>query len=247
MRFVLALAATLTATTALAGGLGEMTADERTAFQAEVKAYLLENPEVIVEAMTELQTREDQAAADRDLQMLADNKDIIYQNPADWVGGNPAGDITVVEFMDYRCGYCRKAYQEVEDLVSTDGKISFVLKEFPILGDQSLLSSQFAIAVKMLYGDDAYKAAHDALITLRGDATDETLARLAQELGHDPAAVAEKMKAPEVMDIIKANHALADTMEINGTPTFVIDQTMVRGYVPLDGMRQIVDGQRNEG
>ncbi len=247
MRFVLALAATLTATTALAGGLGEMTADERTAFQAEVKAYLLENPEVIVEAMTELQTREDQAAADRDLQMLADNKDIIYQNPADWVGGNPAGDITVVEFMDYRCGYCRKAYQEVEDLVSTDGKIRFVLKEFPILGDQSLLSSQFAIAVKMLYGDDAYKAAHDALITLRGDATDETLARLAQELGHDPAAVAEKMKAPEVMDIIKANHALADTMEINGTPTFVIDQTMVRGYVPLDGMRQIVDGQRNEG
>ena len=247
MRFVLALAATLTATTALAGGLGEMTADERTAFQADVKAYLLANPEVIVEAMTELQTREDQAAADRDLQMLADNKDIIYQNPADWVGGNPAGDITVVEFMDYRCGYCRKAYQEVEDLVSTDGKIRFVLKEFPILGDQSLLSSQFAIAVKMLYGDDAYKAAHDALITLRGDATDETLARLAQELGHDPAAVAEKMKAPEVMDIIKANHALADTMEINGTPTFVIDQTMVRGYVPLDGMRQIVDGQRNEG
>ena len=99
----------------------------------------------------------------------------------------------------------------------------------------------------MLYGDDAYKAAHDALITLRGDATAETLARLAAELGHDAAAVAEKMKTAEVTNVIQANHELATIMEINGTPTFVIDQTMVRGYVPLDGMRQIVEGQRQDG
>ena len=247
MRLALTLAAALTATSALAGGLGDMTPEERAAFREEVRSYLMENPEVIVEAMTELQTREDKAAADRDLQMLAENKDIIYNNPADWVGGNPQGDITVVEFMDYRCGYCRKAYEDTEELVKSDGNIRFVLKEFPILGEQSMLSSQFALAVKLLYGDDAYKAAHDALITLRGDATAESLARLATDLGHDPAAVAEKMKAPEVMDIIKANHDLATLMEINGTPTFVIDQTMVRGYVPLDGMRQIVDGQRQDG
>ncbi|PTE13785.1 DsbA family protein [Pseudogemmobacter blasticus] len=247
MRLALTLAAALTATSALAGGLGDMTPEERAAFRDEVRSYLMENPEVIVEAMTELQTREDKAAAERDLQMLADNKDIIYNNPADWVGGNPQGDITVVEFMDYRCGYCRKAYEETEELVKSDGNIRFVLKEFPILGEQSMLSSQFALAVKLLYGDDAYKAAHDALISLRGDATAESLARLATDLGHDPAAVAEKMKAPEVMDIIKANHDLATLMEINGTPTFVIDQTMVRGYVPLDGMRQIVDGQRKDG
>ena len=247
MRLALTLAAALTATSALAGGLGDMTPEERAAFREEVRSYLMENPEVIVEAMTELQTREDKAAAERDLQMLADNKDIIYNNPADWVGGNPQGDITVVEFMDYRCGYCRKAYEDTEELVKSDGNIRFVLKEFPILGEQSMLSSQFALAVKLLYGDDAYKAAHDALISLRGDATAESLARLATDLGHDPAAVAEKMKAPEVMDIIKANHDLATLMEINGTPTFVIDPTMVRGYVPLDGMRQIVDGQRQDG
>ncbi len=247
MRLALTLAALLTATTATAGGLGEMTEDERAAFRDEVRAYLLENPEVIVEAMTELQAREDQAAADRDLQLLADNKDVIFNSPADWVGGNVNGDITVVEFMDYRCGYCRKAYQEVEDLVSTDGNIRFVLKEFPILGEESLLSSQFALAVKMLHGEDAYKKAHDALIALRGEVTQDSLARLATELGHDPAPIADKMGSDEVKAIITANHELATTMEINGTPTFVIDQTMVRGYVPLDGMRQIVDGQRNEG
>jgi protein-disulfide isomerase len=247
MRLSLIAAALLAASPVLADGLTDMTDAERAAFREEVKAYLLENPDVIIEAMTVMQEREDAAAAERDIQMLADNKAAIYENGNDWVGGNPQGDITLVEFMDYRCGYCRKAYEEVEELVKSDGNIRFVMKEFPILGEQSLLSSQFAIAVKMLYGEEAYKSAHDALITLRGDATPETLATLAAQLGHDPAAVAAKMAEPDVMDIIKANHALATTMEINGTPTFVVDQTMVRGYVPLDGMRQIVEGQRNEG
>lgn len=247
MRLPLALAAMLTASTAFAGGLGEMTEAERAAFREEVRAYLMENPEVIVEAMTELQTREDAAAADRDLQLMETHKDAIYNSAADWVGGNPDGDITVVEFMDYRCGYCRKAYQEIEDLVGSDGNIRFVLKEFPILGEESLLSSQFAISVRMLYGDEAYKKAHDALIVLRGEANAETLARLAGELGHDAAAVTAKMASEEVKAVIMANHDLATTLEISGTPTFVIDRTMVRGYVPLDGMRQIVAGQRQDG
>ncbi|GAB1363460.1 DsbA family protein [Rhodobacter sp.] len=224
-----------------------MTEAERAAFREEVRAYLMENPEVIVEAMTELQMREDEAAMNRDLQLMEENKDAIYNSAADWVGGNPDGDITVVEFMDYRCGYCRKAYEEVEELVKADGNIRFVLKEFPILGEESLLSSQFAISVRMLYGDEAYKKAHDALVTLRGEANSETLARLATELGHDPAAVTAKMASEEVKAVILANHDLATTLEINGTPTFVIDRTMVRGYVPLDGMQQIVAGQRKDG
>ena len=247
MRLTLALLASLTASTAFAGGLGEMTEAERAAFRAEVRAYLMENPEVIVEAMTELQVREDVAAADRDLQLMEIHKDAIYNSADDWVGGNPDGDITVVEFMDYRCGYCRKAYQDVEDLVGTDGNIRFVLKEFPILGEESLLSSQFAISVRMLYGDEAYKKAHDALIVLRGEASTETLGRLASDLGHDPAAVTAKMASEEVKAVIMANHDLATTLEINGTPTFVIDRTMVRGCVPLDGRRQIVAGQRKDG
>ncbi len=228
MRLALTLAATLAASTALAGGLGEMTDEERAAFREEVKAYLLENPEVIVEAMTVLQSREDEAAYQRDIEMLKANAEAIFQSPHDWVGGNLQGDITVVEFMDYRCGYCRKAYTEVEELVKSDGNIRFVLKEFPILGEESLLSSQFAIAVRLLHGDEAYKIAHDALIVLRGEVTAESLARLAQELGHDPAPIAEKMASDEVKAIITANHDLATLMEINGTPTFVIDETMVR-------------------
>lgn len=234
---------TLTALPAAA----EMTDAERDAFRAEVRAYLLDNPEVLIEAMDVLQSRQDQNAAQRDLQMLSDNADAIYNSPGDWAGGNLNGDITVVEFMDYRCGYCRKAFAEVEELVNSDGNIRFVLKEFPILGEQSLLASKFAISVRQLYGDDAYKTAHDALMQMRADVSPESLARLAGDLGHDAAAIAAQMEKPEVMAVIDVNHQLATTMEINGTPSFVIDQTMLRGYVPLDGMRQIVEGQRQDG
>lgn len=230
----------MTSTVALA----EMTPAEREAFRAEVRAFLLEEPEVLVEAMEVLQGQQEVQAAQRDLAMLRDNADLIYRDPNSWAGGNLEADLTIVEFVDYRCGYCRRAHDEVAELVQSDGNIRLVLKEFPILGPQSTLSSQFAIAVRQLHGDDAYKAAHDALIALRGDATPETLARLAADLGHDPAAIAARMAAPEVQAVIDTNHALGGLMEINGTPTFVIDETMVRGYVPLEGMRQIVAGQR---
>jgi protein-disulfide isomerase len=227
--------------------LAEMTAEERAALRDEIRAYLIENPEVLVEAMDVLQQREELAALERDSQLVQTRASDIFASPTDWVGGNLQGDITLVEFMDYRCSYCRKAHEEVQELVESDGNIRYVIKEFPILGEASLVSSQFAIAVRLLHGDDAYKAAHNALIALRGEPTAETLGRLATDLGHDPAPILEKMGAEEVIAIISANHALADGMEISGTPTFVLKDQMLRGYVPLEDMRSIVAEARKEG
>lgn len=227
--------------------LAEMTADERDALRDEIRAYLLENPGVLVEAMDVLQERETAAAVERDALLVQTRASDIFASPSDWVGGNLQGDITLVEFMDYRCSYCRKAHEEVKELVESDGNIRYVIKEFPILGEASLVSSQFAIAVRLLHGDDAYKAAHNALITLRGEPTAEALGRLAADLGHDPAPILEKMGTDEVIAIISANHALADGMEISGTPTFVLKDQMLRGYVPLEEMRNIVAEARKEG
>jgi protein-disulfide isomerase len=246
MRRLLATAALLTALLA-PPVLAEMTAEERAALRDEIRAYLVENPEVLVEAMDVLQKREDMAALERDAQLVQTRASDIFASPSDWVGGNLQGDITLVEFMDYRCSYCRKAHDEVKELVESDGNIRYVVKEFPILGEASLISSQFAIAVRLLHGDDAYKGAHDALITLRGEPTAETLGRLAADLGHDPAPILEKMRAEEVIAIISANHALAEGMEISGTPTFVLKDQMLRGYVPLEDMRGIVAEARKEG
>lgn len=246
MRGILAGTA-LTLSLALPGfadGLTDMTDAERTAFRAEVRAYLMENPEVLVEVMNELEAREQVAAMERDQEMLAAQSDAIFNDAASYVGGNPEGDITVVEFIDYRCGYCRKAWQEVDQLVEGDGNIRFVLKEFPILGEQSVLASRFAIAVLQLHGNDAYKQAHDALLSMRADTTPEALVRVASDMGLEPQPIMDRMNAPEVTKVIEDNHRLAQTMDISGTPTFVVGGTMVRGYVPLDAMQQIVEEQR---
>ena len=243
-RFVFGLVAGLYATTAIAGGLGDMSPDEQTAFREEVRAYLLEHPEVLIEAMDVLKVREEQAAVDRDAAILLAKSDAIFANPNDWVGGNPQGDITLVEFMDYRCSYCRKAHSEVAELIKTDGNIRFVVKEYPILGEASLTASQFAIAVRMLHGDAAYEATHNALMTMRGEPDLETLKRLAGDQGLDADPILAKMTSAEVRSVIDDNHALAAAMDISGTPTFVLKDVMLRGYVPLEGMREVVKDAR---
>ena len=184
------------------------------------------------------------AAADQEQITLSQNKEFLFNDPNSWVGGNPDGDITIVEFIDYRCGYCRKAYDEINDLVQSDGNIRFIVKEFPILGEDSTASSRFAIAVKLLHGDAAYAAVHDELITLRGAPDAETLGRLATSLGHDPAALLAKMASDEVTQIIAANHAFAQAMNITGTPTFFVGDTILRGYLPQAEMAKIVADER---
>jgi len=221
-----------------------MTAAERDALRSEVRAYLLENPEVLIEAMDVLTARQAELEARNDAALLQSHAASIYDDPASWVGGNPDGDVTVVEFTDYRCGYCRKAYDEVAELIKTDGNIRFVVKEYPILGEASVVSARFAIAVRQTAGDALYEKAHDALITLRGDPTPETLGRLAADLGLDPAVILAKMDSDEVTAVIAANHALGEKLQISGTPTFVINGAILRGYVPLEGMRDIVKEQR---
>jgi len=173
MRLALALSLAL-ATTANAQN---MTDAERADFRAEVRAYLLENPEVIMEAVSILQAREQEAAANADAQLAVTYADELFNDPNSYVGGNPDGDITIVEFVDYRCGYCKKAFPEVSALVAGDGNIRYIVKEFPILGEASMMASQFAIAVKLVAGDDAYHDVHNTLMEFDGNITETSLTR----------------------------------------------------------------------
>lgn len=234
----------MTAAPALAFDAAEMTETERAAFRAEVRAYLLENPEVIMEAVAILEQRQQAEAAGAERALVAANAAAIFEDGVSWVGGNPEGDVTVVEFMDYSCGYCKRAAPEVTELVRADGNIRLVIKEFPILGEESLLASRFAIAVRRIAGDAAYESVHHALMGLRANVTPDALAALATAQGLDAAAIMAGMDAPEVQAEIDANHALGTTLGINGTPTFVIGDQMVRGYVPLAGMQEIVAAER---
>ena len=225
----------------------DMTPEQRQAFGAQVREYLLENPEVIMEAVNALEAKQAQQQAAADDQLVADNSDALFRDGYSWVGGNPDGDVTIIEFSDYRCGYCRRAFPEVEELIESDGNIRFIMKEFPILGEASVTSSRFAIATQLEAGDDAYKSVHDALMTLEGEPSEPVLRRLADTLGLDADAILARMSDPEIPRRIQETRELATRLQINGTPSFVFESEMLRGYVPLDGMRDLVAQIRAEG
>lgn len=248
-RIVLAamLALGLLAAPVAAFDVTSMTDEERASFRAEIRAYLLDNPEVLMEAISVLESREREAQAASDIELVRSNSDQLFNDETSWTGGNPDGDVTIVEFMDYRCGYCRRAFEEVETLVSTDDDIRFILKEFPILGEQSERASRYAISVRQVAGDTAYKNVHDALMTMRSDVTMPALARLSDGFGLDHGAIVETMDSRSVTDVITRNRALADALSITGTPTFVIETQLVRGYVPLNQMQQVVAALRDPG
>jgi protein-disulfide isomerase len=224
--------------------LASMTPEEREAFRAEVRSYLIDNPEVLVEAINILEARKREVQAAADTSLIDLHAAAIFEDGHSWVGGNPDGDITLVEFMDYRCGYCRQAFAEVAELLAADGNIRFVVKEYPILGEQSLMAARFAIAAHQLHGDAAYESLHDALMTLRTDITPDSLSRLAETLGFDPAPILARMESPEVAAVIEANHRLGRQMQITGTPTFVLGNRMLRGYAPVATMQDLVAAAR---
>jgi protein-disulfide isomerase len=234
----------LMAAPAQSADLTAMTDAEREAFRAEVRAYLMDNPEVIIEAVNLMEQRKAEAQAQADLGLVAANADDIFDDGFSYVGGNPEGDITLVEFMDYRCGYCRRAKPEVAKLLKNDGNIRVIIKEFPILGEASMLSSRFAIATKQVAGDEAYIQVHDALMELNGDLTDVVLRRLADGFGLDADAILERMDSEEVTAEIAATRALAQKLQISGTPTFVLEDELLRGFLPADQMELIVADKR---
>ncbi len=232
------------ATPLLAFDINEMNDAERLSFRDEIRAYLLENPEVLIEAINVLEQRQAGTQETNDQTLVATHAQELFSDGYSYVGGNPDGDVTVVEFLDYRCGYCKKAHPEVAELIKSDGNIRYIVKEFPILGEQSVMASRFAISVLQNAGPEAYEIVHDNLMAFRGDISTRSLERLAKQLNLDVATIMDGMASPAVSDVINKNRTLGQLMQISGTPSFVMGDQMLRGYVPLDGMREVVASLR---
>ncbi|WP_417727589.1 DsbA family protein [Roseovarius sp.] len=226
--------------------LERLSETDRALLRAEIRAYLLENPEVIMEAVAVLEQREAQGQAQADSDLVKVNAEALFNDPNSWVGGNPEGDLTLVEFMDYRCGYCRRAFDDIKGLLAADGNIRFIIKEFPILGEESLLASRFAIATRQVAGDEAYKTVHDALMSYSGTMNETGFTRLADTLGLDATKIVAEMNSDAVTQVIAANHALGQRMKITGTPSFVMGDQMLRGYLPQDAMQEIANEIRTQ-
>ncbi|WP_439560969.1 DsbA family protein [Roseinatronobacter sp.] len=229
--------------------LGAQPVPDTVAVDAEfgemVRSYLLQNPEVIFEAVAEYEMRNTASQADMDLALIDANYDEIFNDGHSWVGGNPDGDLTLVEFIDYQCGFCKRAYPEVTSFLEQDGNVRLIVKEFPILGPDSELASRFAIAVKQMAGDDAYGAAHSALIQYEGRYTPEMLTDLAEDLGLDGDDVLAMLNDDAITTILSENRALAQRLQISGTPSFIMETEFLRGFVPADTLALVADNLRD--
>ena len=223
--------------------IGNMTPEERAAFGAEVRAYLLANPEVLTEVVDELtrQREEAQAAADREL--IAAYAEQLYEDPRDYVAGNPEGDVTVVEFLDHNCPYCKKAHPEVLQLLEQDPNVRLVVKEFPILGPASIAASQVAMAA-LEQDPDLYPEFYETLMSHQGKVNERSVYSIAEGVGYDIDELEEAASATEIGDRIKANYQLGARLGIEGTPGFVIGDRGIRGYVSADELAAAVEAAR---
>ena len=195
----------------------QMTPEAREALHSEIRAYLLDNPEVIVEAIEVLETRRKAETAAGDKELVAANREALVDDGFSWVGGNPEGDITLVEFFDYRCGFCKRAHPVVERLVEEDGNIRLVLKEFPILGPESVMAGRMALAALSI-DPSKYQTLNDALMAHRGTLTEVAGYRIAKEVGYDLAELKARKDDARIDEQLRQTYALAETLGLQGTP-----------------------------
>lgn len=214
---------------------------ERSAFQAEVHDYLIAHPEVLMEMMSLLDARQKAAAAETDRALVAQNSKALFDDGHSWVAGNPDGAVTIVEFLDYQCAFCHKSYPDLQKLLAANGDIRLIIKDFPILGPGSDLAARAATAAMIEGGPEAYGKLNAALMTAKGPLNDASLDAAIARAGLNSAAIRAGMADAEVDRRLAANRALAEVLQISGTPTFVVQDQMVRGYLDLAEMQKLVD------
>lgn len=214
---------------------------QKTAVEKVVHDYLVANPDVLVEAMSALRDRQQKAENEDRVKALKTNHAALYNDPAAPVAGNPKGDVTMVEFFDYACPYCKSVEEDLKKLLESDGKVRLVLKEFPVLGPNSMTAAKAALASR---AQGKYVAFHDALMTTRGQFNEETVLRIARSVGIDTDRLKADMGSPEIEAALKANRAVAESLAIRGTPAFIVGDEVFPGAMDLAAFKQVVAAAR---
>ncbi|WP_230533226.1 DsbA family protein [Microvirga roseola] len=212
-----------------------------------VREYLLKNPEVLTEVIAELEKRQTEAQQVAQAAALKETEQVLLNAPHSFVVGNPKGDVTLVEFFDYNCGYCKRAMTDLQALVKSDPKLRVVLKDFPVLGPDSVEASQVGLAAgKQLKGDKLFDF-HTKLMETRGRVTGERAREVAKEMGLDMARLQKDMESPEIRSALQENMSLGDKLSLTGTPAFIVGEVVIPGAVGLDPLKQVVANVRHCG
>ncbi len=209
------------------------TGGDRAEVEAIVRDYLLRNPEVLLEVQEALEAKQKEEQRLASLGVIKDNSAEIFNSTFDGIVGNPDGKVTIVEFYDYNCGFCKRAIEDMRALTAADPDLRFVLKEFPILSPDSQKASVVSMAFHLMM-PEKYGEFHSALLGGEGRATEEAAIKVALSLGADEAALRARMQDPAIIDALSKTYDLANKLAITGTPSYVVGDEVVFGALGQD-------------
>jgi protein-disulfide isomerase len=223
------------------------TEQQKTAIGALVREYLINNPEVIQEALTELDARQKAAEKASTRKALSDLQATLVNSPRNIVIGNPSGDVTLVEFFDYNCGYCKRSLADIRDLVKNDPKLRVVIRDFPVLGPDSVEASFVAVAAKNQIKGDKYFEFHQKLLESKGRVGKDKALAVAKDMGLDTAKLQKDMDSAETRAAIEETMKVGDSLKLQGTPAFIVGDEIIFGSVGLDPLRNSISSVRQCG
>lgn len=243
-RLALAAALTLTALPAMAQTSPAVTPEERAKIEQVVKDFIAANPAWVQEQLDRNFEEQRVAQAEKRREMLSEFTDLLYNSPVAPVSGNAQGDVVVVEFFDYRCGYCKLIAPTITDVVEQDGKVKVVHKHLPVLGSASVAASRAALAAQK---QGKYKELHEALMRHQGRMDQDTVMALAQAAGLDTDRLVKDMDSPEITAELDGNRDMAQKLRIRGTPSFIVGTTIQVGTVDGDRLKRWIADARKGG
>ncbi|MEM1384555.1 MAG: DsbA family protein [Pseudomonadota bacterium] len=220
---------------AQAGVFEDLSDEDRIRLHQEVRDYILSNPEIIFDAIRILEERRVDEAAQAERDVVAQHANELFADGYSHVAGNPDGDVVVVEFLDYRCGFCKRSHPEIKEMLERDPNIRLIVKEFPILGPDSVAAGRMALAA-MEVDPSKYGELNDALMEFRGQLNETMAYRIARQVGYDIADLKEVAQSEIIEERLQRNYSVAQSLGLQGTPSFVIGDQIVRGYLPVDQM-----------
>ena len=221
-----------------------LTPAEKKQVQSLIKQYILNHPEVILDSLQRHQIKGEKAEKEQSQKQIMNLRPQLVLDPETPVGGNTKGDVTIVEFVDYRCGYCKRAHFVVKKLFTDDTNIRYVIKDFPILGPQSVIASRAALAVWHTT-PEKHEDFHDEMMSIRGSLDEQRVITAAAKLGIDKKRLKKTMDDKVIDAVLAKNFKLAKALNINGTPAFVIGDQLVPGAVDLATLKKLVAKARN--
>ena len=219
------------------------TPDQKKEIEAIVGGYLKTHPDVLIDALQAADEKMKADAKEKANQAFAANKQEIFDDPQSPVAGNPNGNVTLVEFFDYRCPYCKQVEPSLEKLLGDDPQLKFVFKEFPVLGPDSEVAARVALAARK---QGKYASFHRAMMGTTGHIDEAVIFKVAASVGLDVDRLKQDMTSPDIEKELKANLDLGKSLDLDGTPSFIVGNTIVPGAISASDLKQLIADARKK-